>query len=607
MNFDGKDVLFVDFESIYDSKAGLGFKDQCATEYVRDARFKPHGLAYMRLNDEKAHWISGDHTINAWVASINWGDVIVVAHNVRFDGSILAWRYGVKPYAWFDTVALAKAALGENVSGYSLSSLAEYLGLKSKGTLKWDGAYTLTPAEEAEMAEYCKNDTELCRGIYAKLMGQFPRSQLRAVDWTIRAFIEPRLVLDARCLEEGVKEEKARRETIIAKSGIEKSVLASNKQFAELLELRGIVVPTKTSGRTGLPIPAFAKSDEGLAELQRVAPDLYDARIASKANLLETRGGSLLSVAHTGAFPFDVGFSGAVQTHRYSGASGAGGNPQNFTRKSFLRRAVTAPPTYSLVVGDFAAVELRILAWLAREPKLIGKLIADEDVYADFASSFYGRPVPPKEPTPERFFGKCAILGLGYGMGGEKFQRTVKAQLKQDITEGAAYAAVKFYRSTYFNVPKLWEVCSSLISLIATGQIGCLYFAPFIRVRKGALVLPSGLEIRYPNLRQQDGEWVYDVYRKKYQAETTKLYGGKLVENICQGLAGEICKEAIDRAETAGLSCVGAVHDEVIAVTQYPDKGVEILTKAMEQSPSWWPLIRLKSEVHHGKNWAECK
>lgn len=598
--------LFIDAETFYDSKNGYGLKDLCITEYIRDNRFKVHGFAYA-WDEGEVHWVSGDHVISAWVASVKWEDVTVISHNTKFDGSILAWRYGVKPYAWFDTMALAKAVLGEKVSGYSLASLAEYLGLKSKGTLKWDGVLDLTTEQEAEMSEYCKNDVELCKGIHDKLMGQFPRSQLSAIDWTIRAFIEPKLVLDQKVLQEGVEKEKARREEVIKAGGVEKSVLASNKQFAELLVHRGFTVPTKLSSRTGKPIPAFAKTDNGLAELAVESPELYAARIASKANLLETRGEALLAVAKTGNFPFDVGFSGAVQTHRYSGASGAGGNPQNFTRKSFLRRAVTAPPTYSLVVGDFAAVELRILAWLAREPKLIGKLIADEDVYADFASSFYGRPVPPKEPTPERFFGKCAILGLGYGMGGEKFQRTVKAQLKQDITEGAAYAAVKFYRSTYFNVPKLWDVCSSLISLIATGQIGCLYFAPFIRVRKGALVLPSGLEIRYPNLRQQDGEWVYDVYRKKYQAETTKLYGGKLVENICQGLAGEICKEAIDRAEIAGLSCVGAVHDEIIAVTQYPEMGVKVLTKAMEQSPSWWPLIRLKSEVHYGKNWAECK
>src|ERR1700686_4785817 len=82
------------------------------------------------------------------------------------------------------------------------------------------------------------------------------------------------------------------------------------------------------------------------------------------------------------------------------------------------------------------------------------------------------------------------------------------------------------------------------------------------------LVLPSGLSIKYPNLRQLGDDWVYDVYHRVYESETTNLYGGKIIENICQALAGELCKEAIERAEAAGLRCVGQVHDEVIAVVR---------------------------------------
>ena len=215
--------------------------------------------------------------------------------------------------------------------------------------------------------------------------------------------------MDATVLWKGVENEKARREEIIKKSGVDKTILSSNKQFAEHLSGLGISIPTKTSLRTGKRIPAFSKSDEGLAALANNAPDLYAGRIASKANLLETRGESLLAVAKTGLFPFDVGFSGAVQTHRYSGGSGAGGNPQNFTRQSFLRDAICAPSGYALVVGDFAAIELRLLAWLAKEPKLMSKIINDEDIYSDFASLKYGRKIT-KADKAERQFGKGAIF-----------------------------------------------------------------------------------------------------------------------------------------------------------------------------------------------------
>lgn len=614
MNFVGKDILFIDFETAYDSRAGYGLKELSITEYVRDSRFKAHGLAWQcdKWANVQTIWVSGDK-LPLILADIDFSNTVIVSHNIKFDGAILAWIYGVRPFAWFDTVALAKAVLGENVSGYGLASLADYLGLKSKGTLKWDGVRDLTQEQEAEMAEYCKNDTDICRGIYEKLMPQFPQSQLAAMDWTIRAFIEPKLCLAQDVLLKGVQDEKRRREEIIAASGVEKSVLASNKQFAELLGSKGYAVPTKTSGRTGKQIPAFARTDDGLTELRRIAPGLYAARIASKANLLETRGESLLAVAKTGAFPFDVGFSGAVQTHRYSGGSGAGGNPQNFTRKSFLREAVCAPAGYSLVVGDFSAIELRILAWLAKEPRLISKLINDEDVYADFASTLYGRKITKLDP--ERAFGKEAILGLGYNMGADKFKQRVKTVLKQEISDDDAWKTVSLYRETYFNVPKLWEACSRLIPLIAEGRISCLYFAPFIKVQRTALLLPSGLRIQYPNLRPitvqgrrgPKTEWVYDKYTKKYESEPVKLYGGKIVENICQGLAGELTKEAIERAELRGLQVVGQVHDEIIAVSKNGPLDTETLKRYMEQSPKWWPEIKIRSEVAYGPNWNQAK
>lgn len=606
MTFDGKSILFLDFETFYDSKADYGLKELSITEYIRDSRFKAHGLAWQCATwaNKETIWVPGDK-LGLVLADIDFSSTVIVSHNVKFDGAILAWRYGVRPYAWFDTVALAKAVLGENVSGYSLGGLAQYLGLQAKGELKWDGVRDLTPEQEAEMAVYCKGDTDICRGVYEKLIGQFPQSQLSAMDWTIRAFVEPKLQLDTKCLTEGVQNEKKRREEIIQASGVEKSVLASNKQFAELLQQRGHTVPTKLSARTGKQIPAFARTDDGLADLQRVSPALYAARIASKANLLETRGESLLAVAKTGPFPFDVGFSGAVQTHRYSGGSGAGGNPQNFTRKSFLREAVCAPDSYSLVVGDFAAIELRILAWLAKEPRLINKLVNDEDVYMDFASML----------GAGRAFGKEAILGLGYNMGADKFQARIKTVLKQEISDEEAWRIVKLYRDTYFNVPKLWQACSSIIPLIAEGRISSLYFAPFLKVRKGAIILPSGLVIQYPNLRPitvqgrrgPQTEWVYDVYRKKYESEPNKLYGGKMVENICQGLAGELTKEAIEHAENSGISCVGQVHDEILAVTRDPWRDAPLLRLCMEKSPVWMPEMRLKAEIGYGRNWNDAK
>ena len=50
-----------------------------------------------------------------------------------FDGAILAWRYGIKPKAWFDTMCMARALHGVETSA-SLKAVAERYGVGVKGT-----------------------------------------------------------------------------------------------------------------------------------------------------------------------------------------------------------------------------------------------------------------------------------------------------------------------------------------------------------------------------------------------------------------------------------------------------------------------------------------
>ena len=628
----GKNILIIDFETFYDTDNKYDLKSISVAEYIRDDRFKAHCMGF-NMNGV-AGMASGEKEITDVLNGVDWENTVLVAHNVKFDGTIVAWIYGHRPAMYVDTVSIAKAVVGQNLGSFSLYAVGQYLDLPQKGDLaKIDvnGSRDLDAKQVAELQEYCANDVAICKGIYDKLRSQFPASQYEHMDWTVRCFTSPKLVLDLDKLAKGVEDEKLRRDTIISATGIDRTVFSSNKKFAELLASNGIKVPTKVSASTGKTIPAFAKTDPGLAGLEKSHPQWYAARIASKSSLLETRGEALHAVGKTGPFPFDVGFSGAIGTHRYSGGSGAGGNPQNFTRGSFLRGAVSAPEGHSMVVGDFAQIELRLLAWLAKEPKLMNSIMANLDTYSEFASSFYGRVITKKDLI-ERMFGKTSILGLGYNMGAEKFLTTVNLMklgddatpeqvaalkaFKAGFTYEKAQDAVFLYRETYFNVPKLWGFAQRLIPLIAKGEIGCLFFAPFIRVEKETLILPSGLRIQYPNLRYEDREWVYDDVKEIALAERMqrppnlpRLYGGKLIENICQALAGELCKESIARAEKGGLDCVGQVHDEVIGLikTTYQKTGAYILQQAMEVPPRWMPTIRLKAEVGYGPNWLESK
>jgi len=603
--------LFIDTETFYDSRAKYSLKNISVCEFIRDQRFKLHGLAYA-FDDQPVHWISGDHTIEAFVNSVDWNDTWLVAHNAKFDGAILAWRYAVKPSIYFDTLALSRAIIGQNLASHSLKSVARFLGLNPKGELKIDGILNLPKQVEKELADYCINDTEICRAIFYKLSGQFPEGQVKSLDWTIRAFVEPKLELDTNTLHEMVDEEKSRRETIFKTIGVEKEAFASNDKFAKMLAGRGVVVPCKESPRVpGKTIPALALGDEGFIALRAVVPDLYEARVAAKSTITETRGAKLEAISKTGSFPFDVQFSGAIGAHRYSGGSGAGGNPQNFPKKGPMRSAVCAPAGSKLVVGDFSAIEARIVAWLAKEEILIRAFLNSEDVYSSFATTVYNRPIT-KSNKIERTVGKTCILGLGYGMGWVKFQMKIKMDTGINLPENEARRIVSLYRDTY-SIPTLWDNASRLLPLMANGDRGILPFAPFMSFSGNTLVLPSGLKIQYPNLRQVDGdkghkEWVYDVYKKK-DSEPVKLYGGKLIENICQALAGEITKIAIERSIEKGLQVVGQVHDEIIVVSDTTKKEVDrqALYEAMAAPIPWWPDLKLAAEIGTGDNWSNAK
>jgi DNA polymerase bacteriophage-type len=605
------DILFVDFETYYNRKEKFDLRSISMTEYIRHPKFKVLGMGW---SSHGVEWVPGRLVATA-LKEIDWSKTAVCAHNVKFDGAILSWLHGVKPLMYLDTQSLARTVLGSSIDGYSLKRLAEYLGLEPKGDLLTDGLDTLSPEQEKQLAEYCMTDVRICKAIWDKLSPSFPKGQIFSMDWCARAFINPLLSLNTELLDKAVKDEKARRDLAISLTGATKEELASNKRFADLVARRGYAVPTKTSSRTGREIPAFSKSDEGFKDIERLDPVLYAGRLAAKSTILETRGMKLYEISKTGPFPFDVQFSGAIQTHRYSGGSGAGGNPQNFPRSGPLRSCVCAPSGYSLVVGDFAQIEARLVAWLAGEPKLMVAFSEERDVYSEFASMVYKRPIT-KADEQERRFGKECILGLGYNMGWEKFQARVKQVMKLEISDEKAKEVVALYRQIYFNIPRLWERAQGLLPLMRDGRTNTVPFAPYIKIGKECLVLPSGLRIMYPALRiiskkfiggEWRYQWGYDHYIKRYTSEVATIYGGKIIENICQALAGEITKIAIERATNAGVNCVGQVHDEIIAVSKNPETTAIILKEAMEHSIPWLPTLKLKAEVGYGANWAGAK
>ena len=87
------DLITLDFESYYSND--FGFKTMTTEEYVRDPRFEVIGVG-IKVNDGVTEWASGDHEELAdFLAQFDWENSMVLAHNTKFDGAILAWHFGI--------------------------------------------------------------------------------------------------------------------------------------------------------------------------------------------------------------------------------------------------------------------------------------------------------------------------------------------------------------------------------------------------------------------------------------------------------------------------------------------------------------------------------
>jgi DNA polymerase len=311
--------------------------------------------------------------------------------------------------------------------------------------------------------------------------------------------------------------------------------------------------------------------------------------------------------------PIPLRYSGA-HTHRLSGDWGI--NMQNLPRGGKLRKALKAPDGYVVIAADAAQIEARMVAWFAGQQNLVDQFANGEDVYCSFASVVFGRTIT-KADKKERWIGKTAVLGLGYGMGWVKFQATVKILSKNQLGEQIelddeeAQRIVNAYRTTYPKIPAMWQTLNNTLSLISSGK-GTARLGPVtcgVTAGPGQIDLPSGLSLYYKNLRHEDGQWVFDFGRTKGK----RIFGGKLLENIVQALARIVVMDAAVRLRKPlamhDVRLAGQVHDELIYVVPEDLTTVvkALVLQEMSRAPEWAVGLPLSAEAESGPSYGNAK
>ena len=623
-------VITIDFETYYSKTYSL--TKLTTEEYVRDSKFEVVGVAVQAGGMDNYHkdtdldktefetetpiWFSGSKRKTAeFLAQFDWENSTVVAHNALFDMAILNWHFDIKPKKIRDTVAMSRALHTVEV-GHSLAELSEYYKLGAKGTEVHDAIgkkrLHFTPTELKGYAGYCIQDVALTQKLYDILRKDFPAIDLALIDLTTRMFTEPALELDKDVLHGHLKQVLEDKETLMKKVSHDKKQLTSNNQFAELLEGYGITPPTKISLRTGKKTFAFAKTDEEFKALQdHCNPQvqaIVAARLGIRSTIEEKRTQRFLAIAERGKLPMPLRYY-AAHTGRWGGTDKI--NMQNLPRGSKLKYALCAPTGYTFVDCDLSQIEARMLAWLANEETLLDAFTEGKDVYKIMAASIYKKKVEDISKE-QRFIGKQTVLGCGYGMGALRFQTQLKA-FGVELDNKECQRIINVYRDTYPDIPALWKKADTSLGFIKDnrqsklGRGGVLHIDGADGIR-----LPNGLYVKYPNLRtlkDDDGvksEKVYETRRGKSLIDT-RIYGGKVIENVCQALSRIVIGEHL-LAVSRRYKVVMTVHDAIgcIVPSDEAAAGLSFVEDCMKVQPKWAPDLPLDCEGGTGRSYGDC-
>jgi len=516
---------------------------------------------------------------------------------------------------WADTLCMGRALHGIEVGG-SLKAMAERykVGVKGEEVVAAKGLRRADFSDEklSQYGDYCINDVEITHKLFHLMAKGFPKQEFRIIDLTLRMFIEPVLDLNLPLLEHHLHDIRGRKEQLLSDASVTKDILMSNLKFAELLKSFGVEPPMKISLTTGKEALALAKSDEGfkaLAEHEDIrVQTLVAARLGTKSTLEETRTQRFIDIAKRGLLPVPIRYY-AAHTGRFGGDDKI--NLQNLPSRGAnankLKQSIIAPTGYKIIDADSAQIEARVLAWLAGQADLVQGFANKEDVYKKMASAIYGV-AEDQINKDQRFVGKTTILGAGYGMGALKFQVQLKT-FGFDIELAEARRIVEIYRKTNDDIVQLWQNAQTSLIRMVNGEgmnLGMPSGVLTIKPKMAGIWLPSGLMMRYDGLEFEQGEkgieFSYVTRRGR-----TRIYGGKIIENVCQAVARCIIAEQMLRIAKR-YKVVLTVHDAIACVVrdEEVDDATQFVEECMRWTPDWAQGLPLNCESGSGDNYGAC-
>ena len=583
----------------------------------------------------------------------------IVAHNAEFEMAVWNNKVKSQlksPHLWLNQTFVTCTAARATHFGYprKLETLAKALELPAeknkqghrvmmkltKPRTAWHKDRTEEKWHDGEidwllLAEYCATDVEV-EAMVDDIVPELPPFERKLWDLTCRINADG-ILTDQNLIKKVIDmmayfQEKYSQEFVDLTEGRVKKV-TEIAQFVKWLFDQGCVIPDLQK-QTIIDYLKVEKDPvvKRALELRQLLGKSSTAKFQSFFDRADNRGVVRDLLVYGGATP----------TLRWSGS---GIQPQNFPRgtikdidtalnfidladpelieavydspfgmfSSCLRSMILPTNGFEdFVCADFAQIETRGLFWIANETRGLEAFANGDDLYKEMAAEIFNKDILDITPE-ERFVGKESVLGCGFGMGAPKFVAQCAAK-NSPVSPELGKRAVNSYRHKFKKVVAFWKIVETacIKAIVEEKRVKLWVIAgPGIYAEKKpgdnffTIELPSGRKMFYPFVKLQNKETHWgelkatitymgvDSKTKQWQREST--YGGKLTENICQGIARDLMAQGMLNCEALGAKSALTVHDELLA-NRPKDLDLEKFVEAMTKLPAWAKGYPLKAE-----------
>jgi DNA polymerase len=615
--------LWIDIET----RSRVDLKKTGVYRYVRDPDFRILMASWStdRVNIQTAF----SHDEIRRIPGLFDVRVTKVAHNAAFERVCFSQFLGgvnksgyIDPQSYHDTQAVA----GELGYPQSLAKLAVALGAQPKdeaGTLLintfskpnraggWND-HTTHPLKWLDFIAYCEQDVATLIEC-DELLGDFPTETERSVFFVDQYINDRGIRVDTELAQlavaAGTDNEQQQKARVTEVTGVDNP--GSVQQLSEWLGVPDLRAESVTKLLEGDISPEVREVLELRQELALAAPKKFATALESHVDG-RLHGTLRFFGAHTGRWAgrgiqlqnlTREQFDDEDQLATAILDLQLGGGASSLTLKRLVRPLFLGPFT----VVDYAAIEARVIAWLAGEEWVLEAARAGRDLYVETAERMGGL---------TRSQGKVAVLALGYNggpgslraMAGDRDYLPDRSQQSNgenhtvlgiitgeqarrilDATDDELYGMfVNPWRAANPAIVRLWRLLEDAFQ--AGGSAG-----EHLSIEKDGdsrlLRLPSGRAIAYrqcgyrPFLNKKTGETRRQLSFMSAQGYPVNTYGGRLAENATQAVARDILAEALVRLEERrGYPVVGHVHDEILVEGEHD---VDTVAKIMCEPPIW--------------------